>query len=142
VIGILAVVAVPKMSTMSAVQQRSDRDKVFSALEYARKAAIAQRRYVCLSASSSALSLTVDPNPPEATAIPFGGTCPFANTLALPKPDPSCAATNQTCVKTTSISSTSGVFQFGPLGNASAQVSVTVSGFSAITVESQTGYVH
>lgn len=142
VIAILAVVALPKLSNMSVVQQRSEYDKIVSALQYARKSAVAQRRYVCVSVSATAVSLTVDPNPPEATANPFGGTCPFANALTLPSSDSSCAASNQSCVKSTSISSTSSPFQFDPRGRASGQVVVTVTGFPAITVEGETGYVH
>lgn len=141
VLGILAVFAVAKLSNMSALQQRTEYDKVVSAIEYARKSAVALRRYVCVSVSATAVSLTVDPNPPESTATPFGGTCPFANALTLPAPDASCAA-NQTCAKKTSFSSTSATFQFDPRGRAAAQVVVTVSGFPAITVEAETGYVH
>ena len=141
VLGILAVFAIAKLSNMSALQQRTEYDKVVSAIEYARKSAVAQRRYVCLSVSATAVSLTIDPNPPESTATPFGGTCPFANPLTLPAPDRSCAA-NQTCAKTTSFSTTSATFQFDPRGRAAAQVVVTVSGFPTITVEAETGYVH
>lgn len=144
VIAILAIIAIPKLTSMSAIQERSEYDKVLSAIEYARKSAVAQRRYACVSVSAAAVSLTVDPNPPEATATPFGGTCPFATALALPSRDPSVAscASNQTCVQKTSISSTSNTFQFDPRGRASGQVVVTVSGFPAITVEAETGYVH
>ena len=144
VIAILAVVAIPKLTSMSAIQERSEYDKVLSAIQYARKSAVAQRRYACVSVSATVVSLTVDPNPPEATATPFGGVCPFATALALPSWDSSVAtcASNQTCVQKTSISSTSNVFQFDPRGRTSAQVVVTVTGFPAITVEGETGYVH
>jgi MSHA pilin protein MshC len=143
VIGILAAVAIAKLSNINVIQQRSEYDKVVSALEYARKSAVAQRRYACVGITATAVSLTLDPNPPESTAVPFGGTCPFATALALPSPDPTPAcASNQTCVKNTTIASTSGSFQFDPRGRASAQVVVTVSGFPAITVEGETGYVH
>ena len=141
VLGILAILAVAKFSNMSVIQQRTEYDKVISAIQYARKSAVAQRRYVCVSVSATAVSLTVDPNPPESTATPFGGTCPFSNALTLPAPDASCAA-NQTCAKTTSFSATSATFQFDPRGRAAGQVVVTVSGFPAITVEAETGYVH
>jgi MSHA pilin protein MshC len=143
VIGILAAVAIAKLSDINVIQQRSEYDKVVSAIQYARKSAVAQRRYACVAVSATAVSLTLDPNPPESTATPFGGSCPFATALALPSPDPtpSCAS-NQTCVKNTSIVSTSGNFQFDPRGRASAQVVVTVSGFPSITVEAETGYVH
>lgn len=143
VVGILAAVAIAKLSNINVIQQRSEYDKVASALQYARKSAVAQRRYACVGITATAVSLTLDPNPPESTANPFGGTCPFATALALPSPDPTPAcASNQTCVKNTTIASTSGSFQFDPRGRASAQVVITVSGFPAITVEGETGYVH
>jgi MSHA pilin protein MshC len=143
VIGILAAVAIAKLTNINVIQQRTEYDKVVSALQYARKSAVAQRRYACVGVTATAVSLTLDPNPPESTATPFGGTCPFATALALPSPDPTPAcASNQTCVKNTSIASTSGSFQFDPRGRASAQVVITVSGFPAITVEGETGYVH
>ena len=143
VIGILAAVAIAKLTNMSVIQERSEYDKVISALQYARNSAIAQRRYACVGITATAVSLTLDPNPPESTASPFGGTCPFSTLLALPSadPTPSCAA-NQTCVKSTSITTSSANFQFDPRGRASAQVVITVSGFPAITVEGETGYVH
>jgi len=143
VVGILAAVAIAKLSNINVVQQRTEYDKVVSALQYARTAAIAQRRYACVGITANAVSLTLDPNPPESTVTPFGGTCPFATALALPSPDPTPAcASNQTCVKNTSITSTSASFQFDPRGRAPAQVVITVSGFPAITVEGETGYVH
>ncbi len=143
VIGILAAVAIAKLTNINVIQQRSEYDKVISALQYARTSAIAQRRYACVGITATAVSLTLDPNPPESTASPFGGICPFATAFALPSPDPtpSCGS-NQTCVKNTSIASTSSSFQFDPRGRASAQVVITVSGFPAITVEGETGYVH
>lgn len=143
VIGILAAVAIAKLTNINVIQQRSDYDKVISALQYARTSAIAQRRYACVGITATAVSLTLDPNPPESTVSPFGGICPFATAFALPSLDPTPAcASNQICVKTTSIASTSASFQFDPRGRASAQVVITVSGFPAITVEGETGYVH
>lgn len=139
VIGILAAVAIAKLTNFNVIQQRSEYDKVVSAIQYARTTAIAQRRYVCVGITATAVSLTLDPTPPESNAAP----CTVSNPLALPSPDPtpSCAA-NQTCVKNTSIAATAGSFQFDPRGRASAQVVVTVSGFPSVTVEGETGYVH
>jgi len=141
-VAILAVVAIPKLTNLDALRQRAEYDKVFSAIEYARKAAIAKRRYACVSLSASQVSLTIDANPPEATATPFGGTCPFTTALPLPSPDSNCAGSNQTCVKTSTITSTSNMFQFDARGRASATVVVTVSGYPSFTVEAETGYVH
>jgi MSHA pilin protein MshC len=129
------------MSGMSVFRQRGEYDAVVSAIQFARKSAIAKRRYVCVSLSATAVSLTVDSNPPEATATPFGGACPFATPLPLPTPDSACAATNQSCLQATSISSPPPAFQFDALGRAAATVTVTVTGFPAITVEAETGHV-
>jgi len=141
-IGVLAVFVAPKFGGMSAVRERSEYDKVLSAIAYARKAAVAKRRYACVSASSTVVSLTIDTNPPESTATPFGGTCPFGAALDLASRDQACPAANQTCLKYSTISSTPGTFQFDPLGRASTTVTITMSGFSPITVEGETGYVH
>jgi hypothetical protein len=92
--------------------------------------------------ATTTITFTVDPNPPESTATPFGGSCPFATPLNLSALDKDCPAVNQTCVSKTSISSSAGNFQFDPLGRASTAVTVTVSGFPAIKVEAETGYVH
>lgn len=143
IIGVLAVFMLPKLTGIGVVQQRTDFDKVTSAVQYARKSAIARRRYACVAISTNAVTLTVDGNPPESTATPFGGTCPFATTLPLPTPDKDCnGSTNQTCVKTISLSSSAASFQFDPLGRASTTVTITVTGFPSVKVESETGLVH
>lgn len=137
IIAVLAVAVIPKMSGINVIQQRGDYDKVVSTLEYARKSAIAQRRSVCVDVAATTLTLTIDANPPETST----GTC--ANTLALPSPDPQCGAvTNRTCPKTQTITSSVSPFKFDPLGRASATVTLTVSGFPALTIEAETGYVH
>jgi MSHA pilin protein MshC len=142
ILGVLAVALLPNLMGVSVVQQRAEYDKLTFALQYARKSAIARRRYACVALSASTATLTIDSNPPESTATPFGGTCPFATALPLPAPDSACSSTNQTCLKTISMSSTASSFQFDPLGRASTTVTVTVSGFPTLKVESDTGLVH
>jgi MSHA pilin protein MshC len=142
ILGVLSAFLVPNLIGVSVVQQRADYDKISFALQYARKAAVARRRYTCVALSATAATLTVDPNPPESTATPFGGTCPFATALALPAQDSACASTNQTCTKTISLSAAPSSFQFDPLGRASASVTITFSGFPSLKVESDTGLVH
>jgi len=141
-ISVLAIFLAPKFGGMSAVRERTEYDKVLSAITYARKAAIAKRRYACVSVSGTLVTLTIDSNPPESTATPFGGTCPFGTALDLASKDKDCAASNQTCLKYSTISSAPGTFQFDPLGRASTTVTITMSGFSPIKVEGETGYVH
>jgi prepilin-type N-terminal cleavage/methylation domain-containing protein len=75
ILGVLAVALLPNLTGVSVVQQRADYDKLTFALQYARKSAIARRRYACVALSASAATLTIDSNPPESTATPFGGTC-------------------------------------------------------------------
>jgi MSHA pilin protein MshC len=143
-IGILALFVAPRFAGMSTVRERSEYDKVLSAVTYARKAAVAERRYACVAVSSNAIALTVDANPPESTASTFGGTCPFGTALDLPAKDPDCttAGTNQTCLKYSTISAVPSTFQFDALGRASATVTITMPGYPPITVEGETGYVH
>jgi prepilin-type N-terminal cleavage/methylation domain-containing protein len=141
-IGILAVFVAPKFTGMNAVRSRSEYDKVLSAITYARKAAVAQRRYACVSVSGTTVTLTIDANPPESTATPFGGTCPFVSALNLPSSDAACSAANQTCLQYSTISSVPGTFQFDALGRASATVTITMAGYPPIAVEGETGHVH
>jgi MSHA pilin protein MshC len=143
VLGILAVFLLPNMRNLGTFQARGEYDDIVSALQYARKSAIAKRRYVCVTPATSGLTLTIDANPPESTATAFGGTCPFANPLPLPAPDSACGATNQTCLKATSIQSpVPAAFQFDALGRTAANVTLTVTGFPVVTVEGETGHVH
>ena len=141
-VGILAVFVVPRLTGINAVRERSEYDKLVSAIAYARKAAVAQRRYACVVVTGTVVTLTIDPNPPESTATPFGGTCPFATALNLASRDAACTAANQTCLQYSTVAATPGTFQFDPLGRASTTVSITMAGYPAITVEGETGYVH
>jgi MSHA pilin protein MshC len=142
VIGILAVAAVARMDSMRVFGERTEYDTVRSALQFARKSAVAKRRYVCVQAAPGGLTLTVDANPPESISPPFSAACPFATALPLPQPDSSCAAVNVVCVRNTSLSPSAGTFQFDPLGRAAATVNVSVSGYAPITIEAETGLVY
>jgi MSHA pilin protein MshC len=141
VIGILAVVAFASLRNMSAFQERGEYDEVLSAVQYARKSAIARRRHVCVSVASNNLSLTISPTGPEVTGALGNGACPLGNPLPLPGPDASCGTANQTCLQATSIASAPASFVFDPLGGTPSTVTLTVSGFSPITVEAETGHV-
>jgi MSHA pilin protein MshC len=142
VIGILAVAAVARMDSMRVFGERTEYDTVRSALQFARKSAVAKRRYVCVQTAPGALTVTVDANPPESTSPPFSSACPFGTALPLPQPDSSCGAANVVCVRNTSLSASAATFQFDPLGRAAASVNVTVSGYAPIIIEAETGLVY
>jgi MSHA pilin protein MshC len=140
-IGILAVAAFARMDSMRVFGQRSEYDSVRSALQFARKQAIAKRRYVCVQTAANGLTLTLDIAAPEATSPAFSGSCPFGAALDLPQAGSGCAA-NALCLTETSLTASAAAFQFDALGRAAATVTVTVSGYPPVTVEGETGLVY
>lgn len=141
----MAIVALPRLAVLSDYETRGLRDKLAGELQYARQAAIANRRYVCVDTTNGTggkVSLTIESAQPEST----GGTCPKGIALNPPAPDktPGCA-TNQICASIrTSLSANLTSFQFDPQGRLSAAstVSFTVPGETTIAIEAETGYVH
>lgn len=130
IIGILAVVALPRLQQDEGFKQRALHDETLAALRYAQKAAIAQRRTVCVTASASGLALTIASTAGAATcntnlASPGGGS-PF--TVSAPSGVSYSAAAS---------------FSFNSLGQPSAAQTFQVNGLAdSITVEAGTGYVH
>lgn len=134
IIGILAAVAVPRFFDRNTFDSRGFHDQVISTLRYAQKAAIAQRRFVCVVIAGNAVTLTYDATPPSAAhtvaacgsalANPSTGTAPY--TVSAPGGVTVSAAT----------------FNFDALGKSSVVQSITVSGNTPIAVEAETGYVH
>jgi MSHA pilin protein MshC len=141
-IGILSVAAYARLDSSKVFGERTEYDMVRAALQFARKQAVAKRRYVCVQAAASGLTLTVDGNAPESTSPPFSGSCPFATSLPLPQPDSRCAATNVLCLRNTSLASSAASFQFDAQGRAASSVTLTVSGYPAVTIEAETGLVY
>ena len=146
IIAVLAVFVLPRLDFKSTFDERAYHDRLKAGVQFARKAAVAQRRYVCVGVAANVVTFTVDASVPESTATPFGGTCPFAGALALPSPDSGCGgAGNQICAPTgvTLTAPSSGTtFQFDARGGASAAVTFSSTGQPDIKVESETGYVH
>ena len=147
IIAILAVFVVPRLDFKSTFDERAYHDRLKAGLQFARKAAVAQRRYVCVGVAANVVTFTVDASVPESTTTPFGGTCPFAGALTLPSPDSGCGggAGNQICAPTgvtLSAPSSGTTFQFDARGGASAAVTFSSTGQVDVKVESETGYVH
>ena len=138
IVGILAAVAMPRFLGGHGLESRGFYDETLSILRYAQKAAIAQRRLVCVAFTAKTVVLTV------ASANPAA-----ACNTNLTGPD---GSTPYTIDATTTkkygsvdvkFSPVPGAMSFDPLGKPSAGATIQVNGFSpAITVEAETGYVH
>ena len=126
-IGVLAAYAVPKFDR-SGFDARGFHDETLALLRYAQKAAVAQRRTVCVSLSATGVSLSIF------AANPAVGACSAAPALTLPS-----APKGGTGL----LGSVSAV-QFSPLGSTDqgSNVTITISNSTAITVDAVTGYVH
>jgi MSHA pilin protein MshC len=152
IIGIMAIAVLPRMDLLRGWDEVGYRDKVKATLEYARKSAVAGRRYVCVTRSSSNLILTRNLSDPDGLSAVAAATCPAnsgANQLALPASDtrycPSGTASNQICAPSGVTLTGSSSVIFGPLGRsggATFQVQVGSSTTATIAVEAETGYVH
>ena len=133
IIGVLAAVAAPRFFDINTYDNRGFHDQVISTLRYAQKAAISQRRFVCVVIANNAVTLTYDATPPSAghTVASCPGS-PLANPATGVAPVSS----------STGVTVTAATFNFDALGRPNAPQSITVSGNAPITVEAETGYVH
>ena len=59
IIGILAVAAMPRFFDSQTFESRGFSDQTLAILRYAQKAAVAQRRTVCVSFSATSVTLTI-----------------------------------------------------------------------------------
>jgi MSHA pilin protein MshC len=129
IVGIIAVVAAPRLLGTSVFKSRGYADQVQASLRYAQKEAIAQHRNVCVAFTTSSVTLTIGPTTACGTPLlsPTGGayvvTAPAGITFAaLPA-----------------------AFSFNALGqpNPNTAQTINISGAAnAITIEAETGYVH
>lgn len=133
-VGVLAAYAVARLD-VSSFRERGFHDGLKGALQYARKAAVAKRRQVCVGVTTgtgAVVSLTI------AAAAPEGGVvvCPTGDALPLPS---SSANTLSTPSGVTLSAGSS--FSFDALGRASAAVTFSSTGQEDIVVAQETGYV-
>ena len=132
IIGVLAVAAVPRMFDRSTFDSRGFYDETMSALRYAQKSAIAQRRTVCAAFTSSSLILTI-------AAAANTSTC-TANLANPAGSSPFTVTPRSTGINYTS---TPSAFSFNALGQASIGQTILVNGATgSIIIEQDTGYVH
>lgn len=135
VVGVLAVVVLPRFADRRAFDTRGFADQTRAAIELARKAAVAQRRNVCVAVAATSVTLTQATAPGPAAACTTPLTDPASgNALVLAAP------------AGISLAASAGL-TFGALGEplgAAAAVTVTVSGDGThtLTVERGSGHVH
>lgn len=129
VLGIMAAVAIPRFFDRGGFDARAFLDQTAGMLRYAQKAAIAQRRLVCVGFTANSVSLTIDADgngscetglAGPAGAAPYTVTAPGAVTF---NPTPT-------------------ALSFSAEGRPSGGATITIDGVAAtLTVVAETGYV-
>jgi len=141
IMGVLAVFAAPRLLSTGDFYARGLKDETLGLLRYAQKTAIAQRRTVCVTLTTSAAT------PPNAGGVltiasaPGSASCDTA--LTGPNGDPTAVITARSGIDF----SASTTFNFDGLGQPSAAQVIQITNASAvagtpIVVEAGTGYVH
>lgn len=134
-VGILAVVALPKLESAQDFGALAFRDRTAAALRFAQKSAVAKRRMVCATVAAGTLTLTV--------ADTFGGACNAAMT-GPDGADPAAVSPSAAVVLApdgTLYFQPSGAITSDAAGTASATGSITVTGQADIAIQGATGYV-
>lgn len=142
ILGILAAVAAPRFFDANLFKQKGFSDEVKATLRFAQKAAIAQRKFVCVTFTANSVTLTIDTttDPSMPGAVP---TCPGA---ALTMPGKSINSVSSTDALFTA---TPANFYFNAYGKpfntgtvtAYPATTVNISG-NTFLIENETGYVH
>ena len=136
--GFLAIMAFPRFIDRFVFERQGFYDQVVSTLRYAQKAAIAQRRFVCVAFTANSITLSYDATPPGMTYT--SATCPG---LALAGPGGQSSYTVSS--SSAAFVVTPAAFYFDALGRPSVGSRQTISIASVtspIHVEAETGYVH
>ena len=133
IVGILAVVALPRFADRALFETRGFVDQTLATLQYARKVAVASGRNVCVAAAAGGNTLTVT----MAALRGAAGVCAATNVVANPSAS---WRTFAGVVYGNALATT-----FGADGSATATVAphFTVVGDSTYTIVVEaTGYVH
>ena len=147
VIGVLSVVAIPRLRGVDAFNTQGFTDRVMSGLRYAQKQAIAKRRNVCVVFSGTTITFTYAASAGVAVNCSLSLTGPAGQTAFSIAPEKSGL----------SFSASPGSFAFDaqgrPITSSSTGVvgaaltgvqtiTVTGDGSRTFSVEPETGYVH
>ena len=134
ILGVLAIYAGPRVINVGDINARGFHDQTLALLRSAQKAAIAQRRTVCVAFTASTASLTM-------------ASAAATSDCALPA---SIAGLRLVTAKSgVTYSPTPGAFNFDGLGQpiaadgtAKSKQTIQITNAADITVEAGTGYVH
>lgn len=137
-LGTLAVVVLPKLGTATGLRDDAWREDIRSALRFAHKTAMAQRRLVCASITSTAVTLTVASANPAAACN---------RNLAGPQDSSGVFATN--AGSATVAVAPAGMLYFqsdgrvtsDAAGTSAVSRTITVSGTAGLTLVGETGHV-
>lgn len=138
IMGVLAVVALPKLQGALSFQDDAWHDSLSAALRYAQKTAVARRRLVCVDVAATSVTLS--------SASAYGaGSCDSA----VSGPGGGAAFSSSHDSNSATSVSPAGTLYFQPsgrvtsdaAGNNAATRSISMTGAAAITVNGETGYV-
>lgn len=129
-LGIIAVVALPRMDSALSFRAVQFRDQAIGALRFAQKTAVSHRRLVCVAFGSNSVTLTIDHDNGDACTRP----------LPIPGNNRSPANVLQSTDSSAVFASTPGNINFLPDGRATGDVDSTIDG-SSVYVVKETGYV-
>lgn len=138
VVGVLAVVALPRLDSSQTFRELAFHDDVVTALRYAQKSAVSHRRVVCATIGPGTVVLTMAAANPAANCG-----------LALAGADGRSPAAQSPYANVTLASVPAGPLFFQPSGDVTSDLagfapvnfSLTVTGQDAISVVGTTGYV-
>ncbi|MBV8500797.1 MAG: prepilin-type N-terminal cleavage/methylation domain-containing protein [Paucibacter sp.] len=135
VAGIIAAVALPRMTGRTGFEERGFHDQLVAALRYGQKSAIAARRTVCATFTAPrSLALQI-------SSANGASDCSVGSALI----GPDGKALSVTAASSVSYSSAPASIVFDGNGRPNAAASISISNLPAslsITVEAETGYVH
>lgn len=138
--AVLAAVAVPRMVDRRAFQTHGAAAEIRTALRYAQKLAMAKNREVCVTTTSTALTLMFE-NPSVPGSVCNQDVVRLGGNPAPTPPPPAVTTYTVTLPNGITLAPVPLPFSFDNLGRPNVGVNFVVGGSASVTVEPVTGYV-